>query len=177
MTTLTRRCWWLLPLMLVVLGAVALAARAALAPNPPAREDMRAGETPVITEYTEPVSEADLGLPFYPGAQSERGFAYTVRARDGALVTVYALAVLLSEDSPETVAGYYSERLPGNPTPEGVAKEGGEALVLAIGEGREVRRVSITAAEGGARIELVRAARPVVPAPPYEPRTPGELVL
>jgi len=53
------------------------------------------------------VSEADLGVPFYPGTQPRDGESSKVASPDGTMVTV----TLHSSDSPDKVAGFYREKL------------------------------------------------------------------
>jgi hypothetical protein len=68
------------------------------------------------------------------------------------------------------VAEFYRTKLPGNPKVETVEGEPGARRVLALGNDKETRVVTIIATDGGSRIELVRATQPVSPAKPLKPR-------
>jgi len=116
-------------------------------------------------------------LPYYPGADIEDGFAYTVTTKDGKPVCCYALAALTTPDPPERVAAAYRRQLPGEPEPEVITDGDGERRVLAVGTSQKVRQVTITAAESGTRIELIRATKPAPPARPIRPRSRQEKVI
>ena len=56
---------------------------------------------------TAKVSEADVGLPFYPGTQPKEGGMTKVTTPEGSMVTV----ILHSDDAPDKVAGFYRDKL------------------------------------------------------------------
>ena len=56
---------------------------------------------------TAKVSEADVGLPFYPGTQPREGEMTKVSTPEGSMVTV----TLHSDDAPAKVAGFYRDKL------------------------------------------------------------------
>ncbi|MCJ7821742.1 MAG: hypothetical protein MUQ26_01450, partial [Armatimonadetes bacterium] len=154
--------------ILLLFSAAALLAVAAYwvlaASQPsPVREEMRLDGRPVTVEYADSATSEDLKLPFYPGAEIETSFVYTVETRGGVPITYYASAILVTADPPDKVAQAYRSQLPGNPEPEKIDDPSGERYVLAVAGGNEVRRVSITARDGGSRVELMRATRPDVP--------------
>jgi hypothetical protein len=133
-------------------------------------EEMSVGETPVVVTYADTASADDLGLPLYPGAAVADSFAYTVTAKDGKPVSRYAFVALTTADPPEKVAEFYRTKLPGQPKVETVEGESGARRVLAVGNDKETRTVTIIETSEGSRIELVRAARPASPAKPLKPR-------
>ena len=56
---------------------------------------------------TAKVSEADIGLPFYPGTQPKEGGMTKISSTEGSMVTV----ILHSDDAPDKVAGFYRDKL------------------------------------------------------------------
>ncbi len=162
----------LLLLFTIALLGVAVYWVLAASPISPSEEQMRLEGRPVIVEYAESATAEDLKLPFYPGAEIETSFSYRIETRGGVPITYYASAILLTDDAPDQVAQAYRAQLPGKPEPEKVDDPSGERYVLAVAGGDEVRRVSITAREGGSRIELTRATRPAPPEPGLRPRLP-----
>lgn len=157
-----------------VLAALAYSVLAA-ASSSATREEMDLNGRPVIVQYSASASQQELMLPFYPEAKIGSSFYYTVSTAAGAQVTHYASAILTAGDAPEKVAAFYRKELPGNPQAQEIEDGGGKRLVLAVADDEEVREVSISARESGSRIELTRAARPVVPSHPLRPRRPGEI--
>jgi hypothetical protein len=66
-----------------------------------------AGKVSQVEIGTAKVSEAELGVPFYPGTQPREGEMNKVSAPDGTMVTV----TLHSSDAPDKVANFYREKL------------------------------------------------------------------
>ncbi len=167
------------PRTLLLFSAVALLAALgywvlAAPPLSPTREQMFLHDRLVVVEYAASASAQDLMLPFYPEAEVESSFSYSVETTDGAPFTYYASAVLATADPPEEVAETYRAQLPGRPEPQIIEEGPDKRYVLAVAGGDEVRKVSVTAHEGVSHIELTRATRPVVPSPAPRPRRPGE---
>jgi hypothetical protein len=167
----SRRRTLLLFFTVALLGVAVYWVLAASPPSP-TREEMRLDGRRVVVEYADSATAEDLKLPFYPGAEIESSFSYRVETRGGVPITYYASAILLTADAPDEVAQAYRARLPGSPEPEKVEDASGERYVLAVAGGDEVRRVSITAREGGSRVELTRATRVEIPQPGLRPRSP-----
>jgi len=65
------------------------------------------GKTSQMEMGTAKVSEADLGVPFYPGTKPKEGEMTKVTTPDGSMVTV----ILHSDDAPDKVAAYYRDKL------------------------------------------------------------------
>jgi hypothetical protein len=157
----------ILAVAIALVSVTLLTAAKKLAPR---TEQMTANEAPVAVDYTPSASAEDLGIPLYPGAELQDSFAYKVMASDGKQVMRYASAVLSSADAPGKVASHYRDVLPGRPEAQSLKGDGGERLVLAVSQGDEVKVVTITAADGGSRIELVCATKPAVPPKPLRPK-------
>jgi hypothetical protein len=65
------------------------------------------GKTSQMEMGAAKVSEADIGVPFYPGTQPKEGATTRVSTPDGSMVTV----TLHSDDAPDKVASFYRDRL------------------------------------------------------------------
>src|SRR5258706_10795438 len=65
------------------------------------------GKTSQIEMGAAKVGEAELGVPFYPGANPAEGSSTKVSTPDGSVYSVF----LQSPDSPDKVAAFYRERL------------------------------------------------------------------
>jgi len=166
-----------LALLAVALLLAAICYLLAAPPLAPQREETSLNDVPVVIEYATSASAQQLMLPYYPGAERKESFAYAVTTKDGDPVCYYGRAVLVTPDPPDKVAAAYRKQLPGGPEPEIVQGSSGERRVLAVGTDEEVRQVTITAAEAGSRIELIRATRPAPPAKPVRPRGRQEKVI
>jgi hypothetical protein len=167
-----RAIFWAASLSLIAAGCWLVAA----SQRKPARDEVQLDDVLVVVDYSPSAGSQDLQLPFYPGARVETSFRYKVNTQEGESVTSYAFAVLITADSPERVSQHYSGKLPGRPKPELVSDKAGKRYVLAVASPAEVRRVTITAEKGGARIELVRASGVATPKKPLRPRARGQQV-
>ena len=56
---------------------------------------------------TAKVTEADVGLPFYPGTAPKEGAMTKISSPEGSMVTV----ALQSDDAPDKVAAFYRDKL------------------------------------------------------------------
>lgn len=65
------------------------------------------GKTSHVEMGTAKISEADLGLPFYPGTQPREGETTRMTTPEGSMVTV----ILHSDDAPDKVAAFYRDKL------------------------------------------------------------------
>jgi hypothetical protein len=140
----------------------------------PKRENMSINWAPVVVEYEPSATAQDVMLPVLEGAKIISSFHYAIDTKEGKPVLRYASVTLTTRQSAEQAAAEYSAKLPGNPRPEVIQDESGKRLVLAVGNAEEVRMVTITAQESGARVELVRATEPAAPqgTPPEIQRMP-----
>jgi hypothetical protein len=104
---------------------------------------------------TAKVSEADIGLSFYPGTQPREGEATKVSTPDGTMVNV----LLHSEDAPDKVAGFYRDKLKARA--EGkqfteMSGEGSHTLVLSDDKNKQVTQVMIVKGDNkGSDIQIV----------------------
>jgi len=65
------------------------------------------GKTSQMEMGTAKVSEADIGVPFYPGTKPKEGEMTRIATPDGSMVTV----LLHSDDAPAKVAAFYRDKL------------------------------------------------------------------
>jgi len=65
------------------------------------------GKTSQMEMGTAKVSEADVGLPFYPGTAPKEGAMTRISSAEGTMVTV----ALQSDDAPDKVAAFYRDKL------------------------------------------------------------------
>ena len=167
---LSRRRARTVIILTVALAAVSLGWLLAAPKLAPRTEEMPVGDARATVDYTPSATAEDLGMPFYAGAKVVDSFLYRATASDGKRVLYYASAILSSTDSPDKVAASYHEKLPGHPAAEALEGELGHRLVLSVEQGDEVKVVTITAANGGSRIELVRTSKPSPPSKPLKPK-------
>jgi hypothetical protein len=66
-----------------------------------------AGKTTQMEIGKAQVSEAELGVPFYPGAKPTEGGAMRIAAGEGSMVQM----ALRSDDAPDKVAAFYRDKL------------------------------------------------------------------
>ena len=83
-----------------------------------------AGKTTQMEIGQARVSEADLGVPFYPGSKQAEGGAMRVAAAD----TVSVQTSLHSDDAPDKVAAFYRDKLK-------AMSEGKQMMDMSSGEG------------------------------------------
>ena len=119
------------------------------------------GKTTQLEMGTAKVSEADIGLAFYPGTKPRDGEATRVCSPDGTSYTV----MLHSDDAPDKVATFYREKLKAQS--EGrqyMESSGGDAhmLMLSDDQSKHVTQVMIAKAQTqGSDIQILanRGAR------------------
>jgi opacity protein-like surface antigen len=104
------------------------------------------GKTTQLEIGTAKVSEADIGLPFYPGTQPRDGETTKVKSTDGTMFTV----ILHSEDAPDKVAGFYRDKLKaqaqGNQFTE-TSGDGSYMLLLADEKNKQSTHVMVAKGE------------------------------
>lgn len=105
------------------------------------------------------VGEAELGVPFYPGAKPAEGASSKVSTPDGSMYTV----VLHSDDPTDKVAGFYRDRLKamsaGKQMMDMSGADGGANLVLADDQAKTSVQVNVMKAEKGTDVQIV-ASKP-----------------
>jgi hypothetical protein len=127
------------------------------------RENMSINWAPVVVAYEPSATAQDVMLPLPEGAETVRGFRYTIDTKEGEPVLRYASVVVTTRESAERIAAEYTSKLPGKPRAELVEDKAGKRLVLAVGDEEEVRTVTIFENGRGARVELVRVVQGAVP--------------
>jgi opacity protein-like surface antigen len=104
------------------------------------------GKTTQLDIGTAKVSEADIGLSFYPGTQPRDGEATKVSSSEGTMFTV----ILHSEDAPDKVAGYYRDKLKAQAQGKQFTETSGDGsymLLLADDKNKQVTHVMIAKGE------------------------------
>jgi hypothetical protein len=112
-----------------------------------------AGKTTQMEMGNAKVSEAEIGLPFYPGTQAREG-GTRISSPDGTMLSIS----LHSDDAPDKVAGFYREKLKAQA--EGkqyteMSGDGSHTLMLADDKTRQMTQVMVAKAEGkGSEIQI-----------------------
>jgi len=104
------------------------------------------------------VSEADVGLAFYPGATPTEGGATRIVTPDGSSVSI----ILHSDDAPDKVAAFYRERVKSQS--EGkqfmdMSSGDGATLMLADDKAKSALQVHVGKAEKGTDIQITASRK------------------
>lgn len=114
-----------------------------------------AGKTVQMDMGGAKVSEAELGLPFYPGAKPLEGGSTRINTNDGSTMSVG----LHSSDSADKVAAFYREQLKaksdGKQFMDMSGGDGNATLMLADDKAKSSVQVSVMKAEAGSDIQIV----------------------
>lgn len=117
------------------------------------------GKTSQIEMGAAKVDEAELGVPFYPGAKLAEGGSSKVSTPEGSMVSVF----LQSGDSPDKVAAFYRERLKamsaGKQMMDMSGGDGSANLMLADEQAKTSLQVNVMKSEKGTDVQIV-ASRP-----------------
>ena len=100
------------------------------------------------------VSEADVGLPFYPGTQPKEGEMTKMSSPEGSMVTV----MLHSNDAPDKVASFYRDKLKANAQGKQFTdmSSGDTQMMMLIDEAnKQHTQVTVTKAEKGSDIQII----------------------
>lgn len=113
------------------------------------------GQTATATYGTAHVTEADLGVPFYPGAKADgNGSGSRIESPDGVMATV----TLHSADAPEKVAAFYREALKSRAAGKqftDMTNADMTLLSMADEAAKAQIQVSVTKSEQGSDIQVV----------------------
>ena len=113
------------------------------------------GKVSQLEMGTAKVSEADVGLPFYPGTAPKEGAMTRISSPEGTVVTV----VLHSDDSPDKVAGFYRDKLKAQA--EGkqftdMNASGTQMLMMSDDKTKQMTQVTVTKSESkGSDIQIM----------------------
>ena len=117
------------------------------------------GKTSQIEMGGVKVDEAELGVPFYPGASPAEGGSSKVSTPDGSMYSVF----LQSADSPDKVAAFYRDRLKamsaGKQMMDMSTGGGGANLMLADDKAKTSIQVNVMKGAKGTDVQIV-ASRP-----------------
>jgi len=113
------------------------------------------GKTTQMEMGNAKVSEADIGLSFYPGTQPTAGGATRISTADATMYTV----VLHSDDAPDKVAAYYRDKLKGQAEGKQYTETSGDGshmLMLADDKQKHLTQVVVGKAEPkGSDIQII----------------------
>ena len=105
------------------------------------------------------VSEAELGLPFYPGAKPLEGGTSRIASPEGHMLSVG----LHSDDDADKVAAFYRERLKaqaaGRQFMDMSGGDGTAALLLADEKSQDSLQVHVSKADKGSDIQIVASRK------------------
>lgn len=101
------------------------------------------------------VSEAALGVPFYPGTQPREGEMTKISSPEGSMVTV----ILHSDDAPDKVADFYRDKLKAQSAGKQLTdmnSGGTHMLALTDDKSKQVTQVTVAKAESkGSDIQIM----------------------
>jgi hypothetical protein len=104
------------------------------------------GKTTQLDMGAAKVSEADLGLAFYPGTQPREGGSTRISTPEGTTYTV----TLHSDDAPDKVATFYRDKLKTQAEGKQFVESGGDGshmLMLADDKTKQVMQVMVAKAD------------------------------
>ena len=104
------------------------------------------------------VSEADLGVPFYPGSEESKDAGMTVVSQGPNGKT--AMSSRLSKDAPSKVIDFYKDKIPGGKTASMTLGEGSMSSIS--GKLANGAQISVTATNDGKKdtVVMVSATTP-----------------
>ena len=117
------------------------------------------GKTTQIDIGAAEVTEADIGLSFYPGTQAREGGSTKMSTPDGTTYTV----TLHSDDAPDKVAGFYRDKLKVQAEGKQFMETGGDGshmLMLADDKTKQVMQVMVGKGEPKGSDIQIMANRP-----------------
>lgn len=117
------------------------------------------GKTSQLEFGAAQVSEADIGVPFYPGTQPTQGQSSKVTTPDGTLFTV----MLHSDDAAAKVAAFYRDKLKaqseGKQFLDMSGGDGSATLGVADEKGGRSIQVLVSKVEQGTDVQIVASRR------------------
>jgi len=101
------------------------------------------------------VSEAELGVPFYPGTQPREGGMTKISSAEGSVLTV----MLHSDDAPDKVADFYREKLKAGAAGKqftDMNSAGSHMLMLGDDKNKQFTQVTVSKSENkGSEIQIM----------------------
>ena len=118
------------------------------------------GKTSQIEMGTVQVSEADLGVPIYPGTKPTEGQSSKVSTPDGDAITTF----MHSDDAPDKVAAFYRDKLKAQAAgKQFTAMDGNDGTAMFMlndDKAKSVLQVHVVKAEKGTDIQIVAQRKP-----------------
>jgi len=111
------------------------------------------GKTSQMEMGSAKVSEADLGVPFYPGTKPAEGQATRMTTPEGSMVSVG----LHSPDAPDKVAAFYRDKLKaGSEGKQLTDMSSGDAHMITLGDDKtkQITQVTVSKADKGSDIQI-----------------------
>jgi hypothetical protein len=113
------------------------------------------GKTSQMELGTAKVSEAEIGVPFYPGTQPRDGEMTRITSPEGSMVTV----VLHSNDAPDKVAGFYRDSLKAQAQGKqltDMSSDGSYMLTLTDDKIKQITQITVAKGDGkGSDIQIM----------------------
>ena len=118
------------------------------------------GKTTQMEMGTAHVSEADVGVAFYPGTKPAEGQSTKIKTPDGDAYTT----VLHSDDAPDKVAAFYRDKLKaqsaGKQFMDMSGNEGNTTLILNDDAAKSTLQVHVMKADKGTDIQIMAQRKP-----------------
>lgn len=119
------------------------------------KDEKTSAKPPAIETVGTPISETEIGVPFYPGAKVNDKVATKLASVDGNALSVN----LMTADAPEKITAFYREKLKAMATDkqyvETPGSDGQMALLLADEKNKDSILVNITKSAAGSDINIV----------------------
>jgi hypothetical protein len=118
------------------------------------------GKTSQVEMGTVQVSEADLGVPFYPGTKPADGQSSKVSTPDSVAITTS----MHRDDAPDKVAGFYRDKLKaqaaGKQFTDMTGNDGTAMFMLNDEQAQSALQVHVVKAEKGTDIQIMAQRKP-----------------
>jgi len=113
------------------------------------------GKTSQMEMGTAKVSEADIGVPFYPGTQPREGEMTKITSPEGSMFTV----ALHTDDAPDKVASFYRDKLKAQGQGKqltDMSSDGSYMLALTDDKTKQITQVTVAKGDGkGSDIQIM----------------------
>jgi len=112
------------------------------------------GKTSQMEMGAAKISEAEIGLPFYPGTKPVEGGMTKIASSEGSMLSV----TLHSDDAPDKVAAFYRDKLKAGAEGKQLTDMStGDAHMLTLGDDKtkQLTQVTVSKADKGSDIQIV----------------------